>query len=124
MEVKEIKIDNGLLVKNIERFSEDKKSVKHLLCLFLRNDFLAVIVAAILADAVRDLQLVAMRALYERSRRRLVVGKTLVRSALRLLCLGDCHLSHLFVIHFPIARTPRKEAAAEAQTSPNRAGTH
>lgn len=28
MEVKEIKIDNGLLVKNIERFSEDKKSVK------------------------------------------------------------------------------------------------
>ena len=28
MEVKEIKIDNGLLVKNIERFSEDKKPVK------------------------------------------------------------------------------------------------
>ena len=28
MEIKEIKIDNGLFVKNIERFSEDKKSVK------------------------------------------------------------------------------------------------
>ncbi len=28
MEVKEIKIDSGLLVKNIERFSEDQKSVK------------------------------------------------------------------------------------------------
>ena len=28
MEIKEIKIDNGLLVKNIERFSEDMKSVK------------------------------------------------------------------------------------------------
>lgn len=28
MEVKKIEIDNGLLVKNIERFSEGKKSVK------------------------------------------------------------------------------------------------
>ena len=28
MEVKEIKIDSGLLVKIIERFSEDQKSVK------------------------------------------------------------------------------------------------
>lgn len=28
MEVKNIKIDNGLLVKNVERFSEDNKSVK------------------------------------------------------------------------------------------------
>lgn len=28
MEVKEIKIDDVLLVKNIERFSEDRKSVK------------------------------------------------------------------------------------------------
>ena len=28
MEIKEIKIDNGLLVKNIESVAEDKKSVK------------------------------------------------------------------------------------------------
>ncbi len=28
MEIKDIKVDNGLLVKNIERFSETEKSVK------------------------------------------------------------------------------------------------
>ena len=98
--------------------------MNRLLCLFLRNDFLAVIIAAVFANAVRNLQLMAMGALNERSRRRLVVCKTLIRSALRLLCLGDCHLSHLFVIHFPIARTPRKEGATEVQTSTNHAKTH
>ena len=58
---------------------------------FLRDDFLPVVIAAVLADAVRNLQLVAVRALDKRRSRCLIVCKTLVRSALGLFSLGDCH---------------------------------
>ena len=59
---------------------------------FLRNDFFSVVVTAALADLMRDFQHVAMRALYERFRMRLIVRKTFARSAFRLFSLGDCHV--------------------------------
>ena len=58
---------------------------------FLRDDFLPVVITAVLADAVRNFQLMAVRALDKRRSRCLIVCKTLVRSALGLFSLGDCH---------------------------------
>ena len=63
---------------------------------FLGNNFFAVVKAAISANSVGSFQLVAMRALDERRRLCLIIRKAFVRSALRLFCLGNCHLSHLF----------------------------
>lgn len=71
------------------RFVSDKK--KLLLVRFRRYDFFTVVVIAILAYRVRDLHLVALRALNERRARRLKVCKSGIRSLFGLFTLGNCH---------------------------------
>ncbi len=76
------------------------------LCLFLSDNFLAVVKTAVFANSVGFLHLVAMRALNERRRRSLIVSKALIRSALRLFTLGNCHfISPLFLIFFVVGRS-------------------
>ena len=70
------------------------------LVFFLRNDFHAVIVAAIFADSMRLGQFVAMRAFHQRGSRRFIIRKSFIRSALGLFTLGYCHIYTSCLIFF------------------------
>ena len=59
---------------------------------FRAHDFPAVIIAALRADLMGLLQLMAMRALYERRSRRFEVRISCIRSLFGLFGLGYCHL--------------------------------
>ena len=77
-----------------------RKGENLLLLFILAYDFFAVVVTAVFANGVRDFQLVAMRAFYQRSRRRLEVCKPGIGSLFGLFTLGYCHfytpLSEIF----------------------------
>ena len=80
-----------------------------LLLFFLLDDFLTVVETAVLADPVRYLEFMAVRALHECRSRCLIVRKALVRSALRLFSLGYSHkITSLFIpLLIPYGRLAR-----------------
>ena len=89
---------------------------------FLGDDFLAVVIAAVLAHAVRDLQLMAMRALDRASPRSPCNSQNACWfCSSTALSWGLAILLHLFLFIFPIAHTTCTRDAREARTSTNRA---
>ena len=65
----------------------------------LGHNFLSIIPAAVFANSVSHLELMAMRALYKRCRRCLIVCKALIRPAFGLFSLRNSHLTPLNVVY-------------------------